>query len=63
MIVVIEIDSEFQLKPGQFKSSLMTRYWWGWFAIAFLHCKSLKEYGERVGDWTEGLSKTTLPGV
>jgi hypothetical protein len=53
MIVVLEINKPFCRKAGKFESSLMTRYWWGYFAIAFLKCKSLKEYGERVGGWTE----------
>jgi hypothetical protein len=54
MIIIIEVDPLLQIKPGKFKSSLMTRYWWLWFAIAFVHCKSLKEYGEVVGKWQDG---------
>ena len=51
MIVVIEVNKPFCPKPGMFNSTLMRRFWWGYFAIAFLKCESLKEYGERCGNW------------
>jgi len=35
MILIFEISNPFQLKPGWFKSDIMFRVWWLWFAIAY----------------------------
>lgn len=54
MIVVIEVNGPFQSKPGKFKSRTMTRYWWGWFAIGFIHFDSFKAFCDdykKSGEW------------
>jgi hypothetical protein len=56
MILVIEVSGPFQIKPGKINTSLMWRVWWLYFAIGFLKCDSLKEYGEKVGGWTHNES-------
>ena len=36
MTIIFEVSNPFQKRPGKFKSRLMYRYWWLWFAVAFL---------------------------
>jgi hypothetical protein len=48
--VFIEIDRDFQAKPGRFRSDLMTRVWWLWFAVAWSRA-SLPEFLARTGPW------------
>ncbi len=35
MTVIFECDGRFQWKPWIYRSSSMTRFGWGWFALAF----------------------------
>lgn len=53
MTVVIECDQRFQARGGIFRSRLMTRWWWGWFAVAVLHVP-FEEYGQTAQEWLKG---------
>ncbi len=46
MTLIIEADRGFNAKPGLFRSRIMTRVWWLWFAVALLHIP-LDEYADR----------------
>lgn len=46
MTVIVEVCGPFQRRPGYFRSRVMTRVWWGWFAVALLHIP-LHEYADR----------------
>ena len=50
--IIIEVDNDYgpNWKPGKFKSRIMTRVWWLWFAISILHI-SLHEFGEDSYQW------------
>jgi len=54
MTIIIEISRPFLRKPGYFKSRLMKRIWWGWFAIAITK-RGLHELGDRTK--TEWINK------
>ncbi len=51
VILVLEASRPFQWKPGSFKSRLMYRAWWGWFAIGWVRV-SFREFIEAPKDWT-----------
>lgn len=50
MSIVFEIDRIFNRRPGFFKSRLMYRVWWLWFAVAWVRipfpefCATEKEW-------------------
>lgn len=50
MTLIFEVSRPFQFRAGRFKSRVMSRYWWGWFAVAILHIP-LHEFSETVFDW------------
>jgi len=52
MTLVFEISRPFQLTPGKFKSRLMYRYWWLWFAVGFLRVP-FKEFCETEQAWIQ----------
>lgn len=49
MTVIFECDSQF-VRPGRFKSTVMTRYYFAWFAVSFLHV-DLKTFSETEYKW------------
>lgn len=49
MTVIFECDSKWA-GFGRFSSRVMTRYWFGWAAVSFLHIP-LKELAEREFIW------------
>jgi hypothetical protein len=52
MVLIFEASRPFQLKPFRFKSRIMTRVGWLWFAVTRLKV-SFKEFSEKGYDWTE----------
>lgn len=51
MTIIVEWVGPFQPKPGVFRSSVMTRWWWGYLAVAVLHIGH-REYAEQHFDWS-----------
>lgn len=51
-LLFIEVGPPFQRRPGIFRSDIMTRVWWGWFAIAWSPL-SLDEYTAREPVWRD----------
>lgn len=52
MIFKVVIERPVQVKPGRYKSRVVTRLWWLWFAIARIHV-SEEEYATTAYDWRE----------
>lgn len=56
MTLIIDIGrdkgeaSAFHWKPGRFRSRVVTRVWWLWFAVGVLHVSHL-EYARTSYDW------------
>ena len=53
MTIIIEVSRPWQWRPGRFRSRLMTRVWWGFVAIAWLHV-SYPEYVAADKEWRPG---------
>lgn len=51
MVIVFECDRQGNLRPGMHRSEIMTRIWWLWFAITWLHV-SLPEFTMTAYGWT-----------
>lgn len=49
----VEICGPVQWRPGIFRSRVVTRVWWLWFAVARVHV-SPKEYAATSWDWRAG---------
>jgi len=52
MTLILEISRPWQWRAGRFRSRVVTRVWWGCFALAWLHV-SLKEFSETAYDWRQ----------
>lgn len=50
MTFFIEFGPPFQWRPGIFRSEIMTRVWWGPFALAWTPL-SLHDYVARPKEW------------
>jgi hypothetical protein len=50
MTFFFEISKPFQRRPGYFRSPIMRRAWWLWFAVAWTPL-DLKTYKERDTEW------------
>lgn len=51
MTIVFEISKPFQLRPGRINTDLMVRYWWLYFAVAFLKVP-FKQFAETPKIWS-----------
>lgn len=50
MTLLLECSRPWCWRPGYFRSRIMTRVWWGYVAIAWLHV-SLEEYTTTAYEW------------
>ena len=57
MTIVFEMDGDANWKPGIYRSRSMTRVWWLWFAVSWLHIPFL-ELVTKEFDWLSGGVKT-----
>jgi hypothetical protein len=60
MVLILECSRPFQWRPGWFRSRLMTRVWWGWFAVGILHIP-LHEFAQSEWDWIPRASRAASP--
>lgn len=52
MTIIFEFNKPFQWKPGRYRSRIMTRYYFGFVAVAFLHI-SLLEFSRQSFQWED----------
>ena len=50
MRLIIEAEGPFKLRPGFYRSRVMSRAWWGWLVVSMLHVP-LYEFAETSYDW------------
>ena len=50
MTVILEWCGPWQWRPGRFRSRVLTRVWWGYWALAVLHVP-LDEFTRTAYDW------------
>lgn len=52
MTISLTIEGPFQKRPGKYKSNIVTRVWWMWFAVKIIHV-SEDVYAETAWVWEE----------
>jgi hypothetical protein len=50
MTIVLELTRPWLWRPGYFKSRIMYRAWWGWWAVGILRI-GFKEFSEESFEW------------
>ncbi len=50
MTVIIEVSRPWQWRPGRHRGRQMTRLWWGWWAVGWLHLP-FHEFVTTAYDW------------
>lgn len=51
MTLIFEFGPPFQAKPGIFRSRIMTRVWWLWFAVGKLNIPLHEFADQRRYEW------------
>ena len=51
MTILIEVGGPVQWRPGLFKSRLMYRVWWLWFAVGILRVPFVETLDTRRFEW------------
>jgi hypothetical protein len=52
MYVALVIERPVQWRPGRYRSSIVSRWWWLWFAIKVVHVDELT-YTTTAYDWRD----------
>jgi hypothetical protein len=52
MTVIFEVSRPYVAKPGHFRSRVVDRWWWLWFAVTVVHVP-MKEFAETSYRWID----------
>ena len=50
MTFALTIEGPFQWRPGRYRSRVVSRYWWGWFAFKRIRVSEY-EYATTAYEW------------